>query len=111
MAVNELRVNCELLEPVKIHYLPALFSASNNGNEISVSVTYNGEPVALSGSVKGYAVKEDGTTSSFNGSLSGNVATVTIPGSALMKGAILISVMLIEGIETTTIASISTSVI
>lgn len=111
MAVIDTEYRCELLEPVKTHALPgSYFRTDNNGNKIGVSVTYNGEPVTLAGTVKGYAVRSDGSTVSFNGSKSGNTASITIPSSALLPGPLLVTLVLIDGIYTTTLAAVSTFV-
>ena len=112
MAVLDSVYKCELLEPVQVHALPGnFFRTDNNGNKISAKVTYNGEPVTLSGSVKGYAVRSDGSTVSFNGTKLGNTAQITIPFSALLPGALLVTLALIDGIQTTTLAAIQTYVI
>lgn len=111
MAVLDAVYRCELLEPVKVHKLSGIyFSTDNNGNRISAEVTYNGEPVTLTGTVKGYAVMSDGSTVSFNGTKSNNIAKITIPSSALKKGALLVTLVLIDGITTTTLAAVSTFV-
>lgn len=111
MAVLDSVYKCELLEPVQVHALSgSYFRTDNNGNRISAEVTYNGKPVTLSGSVKGYAVRSDGSTVSFNGSKSGNTVSITIPSSALLPGPLLVTLVLIDGIYTTTLAAVSTFV-
>ena len=112
MAVLDVQYKCELLEPVQVHALPGnYFRTDNNGNRIGVVVTYNGEPVTLSGSVKGYAKRSDGSTVSFDGTKSGNTASITIPSSAILPGDFFVTLVLIDGIYTTTLAAISTSVL
>ena len=112
MAVLDSIYKCELLEPVQVHVLPGnYFRMDNNGNRIGAVVTYNGEPVTLSGTVKGYAKRSDGSTVSFNGTLSGNTASIIIPSSAILPGDFFVTLVLIDGIYTTTLAAISTSVL
>jgi hypothetical protein len=111
MAVLEKWFGCELLNPVKVRPLPGnYFNTDNNGNKIGVEVTYNGAPVTLSGSVKGYAVRADGSTVTIKGSKSENKASITIPSSALLPGALLVTLVLVDGIQTTTLAAVSTFV-
>jgi hypothetical protein len=64
----------------------------------------------LSGTVKGYAVRSDGSTVSFNGTKSVNTARITIPSSALLPGDLLVTLTLVNGIEITTLAAVSTYV-
>lgn len=111
MAVLDAVYRCELLEPVQVHAISgSYFHTDNNGNRISAEVFYNGEPVTLTGTVKGYAVRSDGSTVSFDGTKSGNTARIVIPSSALIKGALLVTLVLIDGISTTTLAAVSTFV-
>lgn len=111
MAVNEIVLPCELTEAVQVRHIPGFYTTSNNGNKITAAVTYKGENRNISGSVKGYVVKSDGTTTAVNGTRSGNKASITIPNSALLPGRILITVVLVDGIQTTTLAAVQSNVI
>lgn len=58
-----------------------MFTGDNNSNEIAVEVTNGGEPVELTGAVTAYAIRTDGLTAVFTGTLSGNTASVILPES------------------------------
>ena len=59
-----------------------LFSADNGGNKITVEIMDGGEAATVSGSVYGYAIREDGKTVVMEGTLSGNRASIVLPASA-----------------------------
>lgn len=111
MAQIETWFDQDLQEPVKVHNIDGnLFSNNASGNRIGVIVTNNGEPVALSGTVRGYAVLSDGSTVQCSGSRSGNRASVVVPASAYKPGPIFVSVVLTDGIETTTLVAVASVV-
>lgn len=111
MAMIETWFEQDLQKPVKVHNLGGeLFSNNSSGNRIGVAVYNNGEPVTLSGSVNGYAMLSDGSTVHCPGTRSGNKASVTVPAAAYLPGAIFITIMLTDGIATTTLAAVSSNV-
>ena len=59
-----------------------VFSQDESANKIGVRVTENGEPVTLSGTVKAYVIKQDGTTLDITGTASENEAYVILPATA-----------------------------
>ena len=111
MAAIEKLCGCELLEPVQINNIPKIKTSEADGCVVSVTVAFNGEPVTLSGTIKGYVVRSDRTTVSYNGTRSGNTASVTIPNAALLPGACFITLVNIDGITTTTLAAVSTVIV
>lgn len=111
MAAIEKLCACELLEPVRINNIPKITASEVDGCQIGVTVTNNGCPVTLAGTIKGYVVRSDRTTVSYNGSRSGNTASVTIPKAALLQGACFITLVNIDGITTTTLAAVSTVIV
>lgn len=58
------------------------FTADSAANLFGVRVLDNGEPVELSGTVMGYAIRADGATLTITGSLSGNAASIVLPAAA-----------------------------
>ena len=90
-----MNLSCDLKEAVKVTYLDGnLFIGDDCG--ISVAVTDGGEPVTLSGDVSAFVLKADGTTDTITGgSVSGNVASITIPGSSInIPGKVSVSIRL-----------------
>lgn len=59
-----------------------VFSQDSSANKVVVRVTNNGIPVNLSGTVKAFVKKQDGTTLDITGTINGNEAYVVLPSSA-----------------------------
>lgn len=86
MAVFRTVIRSDLQKPLVVQQLSGnMFTADNASNEIAVEVTNGGEPVALSGAVTAYAVRSDGVTAMFSGTISGNVASVVLPASCYVE--------------------------
>lgn len=112
MAVIETWFNQDLQKPVKVQYIDgSMFSDNGNGNRIGVNVYDNGEPVALTGTVSGYAVLSDGSTVPCTGERTGNKASILVPPSAYFPGSLFLTVFLTDGTTVTTLAAVSTSVL
>jgi hypothetical protein len=112
MAVVETWLNCELTEPVKVHYLKGnVFSLDSLGNRIVVNVFKNGQPASLSGAVNGYCVLSDGTTVPVVGVRSGNTVYVDlIQDCYAIPGPISIAIKLTSGDTITTLACVVANV-
>ena len=83
MAIFETVLKSDLKKPVQVKQLSGnLFSADNGGNKITVEVLDNGSPATISGSVTGYIIREDNSTVTVVGTLSGNKASIVLPASA-----------------------------
>jgi len=111
MAKIESRFRCDLKRAVQVQTLNGnVFSMDAGGNTIVVEVFEDGEPVALGGSVSGYAILANGVTVPLPGSVSENKATVTVIQSALaVPGTIRIAVKWTDGtVITTLLALVST---
>ena len=75
--------NQDMKKAVKVQYLDGnIFSADNNGNKVGVVVTEDGEPVTLTGSISGVAVRADGGSVALEGGSDGNKAWVVLPQAA-----------------------------
>lgn len=99
MAVISTAFRCELQEDDEYRYLDgSFFTGDNQGNQISVIVTNGGEPATLSGNVTALVTKADGSTVTITGgTISGNVANISIPSDALnIPGKVNIEVILTE---------------
>lgn len=74
------RLRQDLHSLVRVQPLNGIFKAGDALTyRIEVELTDYGRPAEVSGSVKGYAIRSDGETFRFDGSLNGNVAAVSIP--------------------------------
>lgn len=84
------------------------FSENTNANKVGVIVTDNGESVNLTGNVRGYIIKPDGTMiNDIIGSRSGNRAWIVLPSSAYsQQGQITVTIKLINGTEVTTLGAL-----
>ena len=58
------------------------FHSDIGGNKIGVILTKEGVPITVDEDVRGYFIRPDGETITFNGSRSGNRAWVVLPASA-----------------------------
>jgi hypothetical protein len=112
MALVETWLNCELTEPVKVHYLKGnVFSMDSLGNRIGVNVYKNGQPATLSGSVNGYCVLSSGATVPVPGVRSGSTVYVDlIQDCYAISGPISIAIKLTDGDTITTLACIVANV-
>ena len=112
MALVETWLNCELTEPVKVHYLKGnVFSMDSLGNRIGVNVYKNGEPATLSGSVNGYCVLSSGATVPVVGvRLNNTVYIDLIQDCYAIPGPISIAIKLTDGDTITTLACIVANV-
>lgn len=112
MALVETWLNCELTEPVKVHYLKGnVFSMDSLGNRIGVNVYKDGEPATLSGSVNGYCVLSSGATIPVVGvRLNNTVYIDLIQDCYAIPGPISIAIKLTDGDTITTLACIVANV-
>ena len=82
MAMIETWLKCDLKKMVQVQQLPGVvFSADNQANLIGVEIMDGGNPATVTGSVYGYAIREDGYTVTITGTLSGNKASIILPAS------------------------------
>lgn len=112
MPLLETWLNCELNEPVKVHYLKGnVFSMDSLGNRIGVNVYKDGEPATLSGSVNGYCVLSSGATVPVVGvRLDNTVYIDLIQDCYAIPGPISIAIKLTDGDTITTLACIVANV-
>lgn len=95
----------DLTQDIKIRQCGTIvFNADNLSNVISVEL-YNGtEPYSGGGTVAGAVICPDGATVPLTGTLSGNVASVTLTGDCFaIPGQIGIGVQVITGSTKTTV--------
>lgn len=82
------------------------FTADAQANKVGVRVTKAGQPVTVSGTVKGYVIKPDGTTITVTGSKSGNAAYVILPATAYTEpGKIMVIIKSLDGETVTTLGA------
>ena len=75
-------LKADLQAPVTVKRIDGnLFSGDNQGNLVGVTVTDSGEPVTLSGEVRGYFIRSDGNTVIMSGTIDGNKVTVVLPSA------------------------------
>ena len=86
-ASNIINVKTDLSDGVQKHRLGRLFAASDKlAHTINVTVLQDGAAADLSGqSAIGYFIRQDEATVTINGTISGNVVTVTLPASCYAK--------------------------
>lgn len=114
MAKYTLNYDVELNNPVVVQQMPTVFYQGDALNaDIVATVTEGGEAASLSGTATAYFVRSDGTSVAEAGTISGNVITVTIPGTALeILGGLTIQLKLDDGNDTvTTLLYLVTTVI
>ena len=94
--------------PTVLRLMGRAFSADDVANKVGVIVKDGGEPITLSGTVKGYIIKPDGTMiNDISGSKSGNLAWIVLPSSAYaQQGQITVTIKLINGIEVSTLGAV-----
>lgn len=112
MAVIESWFMQEKNKPVKVRYLDgSIFSNDKNGNLIGVEVLENGQPASLSGSVSGLAIRADGATVGFDGTLSGNKCSVILPEACYaVPGTVSIVIKLTSGETVATLCAVVSNV-
>lgn len=86
-ASNIIYAKTDLSEGVQKHRLGRLFAANDKqAHTINVEVLQDGAAADLSGqSAVGYFIRGDEATVTINGTISGNVATITLPSSCYAK--------------------------
>ena len=88
-----------------------VFSQDSGANKIGVRVTKNGLPVTLTGSVKAWVIKPDGSTIEIDGSKSNNTAWVVLSSSAYsVVGNIKVAIRLINDSQVTTLGVVEAHV-
>lgn len=102
---NIRRVDLETGEPA-VFSVRQLYYADKKANRIGAMVYANGEPVALTGTCSGTAIRADGTTVPMTGAISGNTAYVDlIQDCYAIEGEIRIFVKITSGDVTATLAA------
>ena len=94
--------------PTVLRLMGRAFSSDDGANMVGVIVKDGGSPVTLSGSVKGYIIKPDGTMiNDITGDKSENRAWIVLPSSAYsQQGQITVTVKLINGTEVSTLGAV-----
>lgn len=112
MAVIETWVKTDLQSIVKVKMMHGiLFSQDNMANLIGVELLDGGAPATVSGSVSANVLRADGTTVAVAGTLSGNLASVTLPQAAYaVPGTVAIAIKLTTDGTITTIGAIQSIV-
>lgn len=109
MATLDYRTTCELNKPVTIKHLDGMFFSQDvQANRIVVSVVRGGVNENLSGTVSANIIRADGSTVAQAGTISGNIASVTMPAAAYaVPGAIAVFVKHTQSGVTSTIAAVT----
>jgi len=72
-------IHADLKKPREIHSIGAIFAGERGGNLIGCEVTEDGEPVTLSGTVRGYVILPDGETITItDGTIQGNRVSILL---------------------------------
>ena len=89
-----------------------MFSADNESNIINVELYDGGVPATVTGDVVAYAIREDENTVVFSGTLSGNVASATLPQSCFAApGPLAVLIQIVSGdVKTTVLKAVFTVV-
>lgn len=83
MQPRETWLQADLRKPAQVQALRGvMFSQDNQGDMVGVEVYDGGAPVALSGSVMGYIVKDNGETVGVTGQCAENRAWIVLPANA-----------------------------
>lgn len=95
----------DITQPIVVqHCEGVVFTADNNGNIIGVKLYKDGAAFNPSGTVTCNVIRPDGVTVSFNGTVSGNMISATLPVTALaVPGVIGIVLQSISGSVVTTV--------
>lgn len=102
-------IHTDLTRMPDVKKLGNVFSQDSGANKIGVEVTNNGVPVTLSGTVKAWIIKPDGSTitETSNVGKSANKAWVVLPASAYtLVGQISVFLKLLDGSAVTTLGGI-----
>ena len=92
----------ELTEFQKVDQLTTpLYQLEVEGHTFEITVLQNKEAATVSGSVAARFIRPDGTTVSFTGSASGNVATITLPQACYLYNGRFGLVVFVSGSGTT----------
>ena len=108
MAVIETWIKTDLKKIVRVNAIGGnVFSQDNMANLIGVELLDNGQPASVSGSVSANVLRADGATVAVAGTLSGNLASVTLPQAAYaVPGMLRIVIKLTDGSTVTTIGAV-----
>lgn len=89
-----------------------MFSADNESNIINVELYDGGTPATVTGNVVVYAIREDENTVVFSGTLTGNVASATLPQSCFSApGPLAVLIQIVSGdVKTTVLKAVFTVV-
>lgn len=95
----------DIAQPIVVqHCEGVVFTADNNGNIIGVKLYKDGAAFNPSGTATCNVIRPDGVTVSFNGTVSGNMISATLPVTALtVPGVIGIVLQSISGAVVTTV--------
>lgn len=113
MAVFEKTFVQDFSQYVKTHHCEMIcFSADNDSVMINAEMFDHGEAASVTGTVTAYAIRADGTTVTVTGSLSGNAASVTLPGTCFAApGPLIITIQIVSGeVKTTVLRAVFTVV-
>lgn len=113
MAQFETWFKCDLQSTPQLQaVLGNTFTQDNLGNLVGAIVTRGGQPVALTGSVIGYAQRADGNTVVITGSKSENKAWIVLPEAAyVVPGRLVIVVRLVDGDSKTVLCACAANVL
>ena len=104
MRMFERWMETDLNQLPKVEDSGLTFSQDSGANKLGVKVFDNGDPVTLSGTVKAWVVRANGTTIQINGSKSGNTAWVVLTSDAYaVVGRIGVFIKLLSGNDVTTL--------
>lgn len=94
---NEINLRADLKEDREIHSAGVLF-AGDTGTKIKCTVTSGGQPVTLTGTVRGYVIRADGEMITItNGTISGNTVTITLTAACCeVEGDLRISIKIAD---------------
>lgn len=82
------------------------FTADAQANKVWVRVTKGGAAFTVTGTIKGYIIKPDGSTITVNGSKSGNTAYIILPATAYtVPGKIMVIIKSVDGETITTLGA------
>ena len=95
----------DVAQPIVVqHCEGVVFTADNNGNIIGVKLYKDGTAFNPSGTATCNVIRPDGVTVSFNGTVSGNMISATLPVTALaVPGVIGVVLQSISGSVVTTV--------
>lgn len=98
MATVETWYDQDLNEMVPIQPRALVFKGDQDANKIGVRITKGGQPYSLTGTIRGYLVKPNGSMVTISGSRSGNTAYLTLPASVYeLPGNVLLTIKEIVG--------------